>query len=275
MENPILEEKRLSGSRGKIFYYQGRFFAGRPAVVFLHGLSANHTTWLKIIKILEENQYNSLALDLRGHGLSDKTRKKSYYKIAVLSEDLKKIIGREKISKFILVGYSFGGSVALDYAAKNPGSVAGLILISANYVSPLKYKKINFLTPALSLILNLLALLLIWQKRKKYLYYRHGASRGYWHSVWIGLNTMPLSVNLWLLLEAILIDFKKALSKLTMPVLIVRGKNDPFLTEREASDLAAALPRAELLAAQNSSHFIASRSQAEVAQILLDFLKKI
>lgn len=172
MNNSYLVEKSVQTDNGKIFYYLNKSFADKPIVIFLHGLSSNHTTWLNTIDLLNKNGYNSLAIDLRGHGLSDKTKNKKLYNLSVFSDDLEKIVQTEKINKFILVGYSFGGSIAIDYAIKRSQSLNGLVLISANHINPLEYKGIKFLTPLALGFINLLAFLLLWQKRKKYYYYQ-------------------------------------------------------------------------------------------------------
>ena len=273
MTSPILEEKFVETASGKIFYYLNDNFPNRPTAVFLHGLSANHTTWLEVIKILHENGYNSLALDLRGHGSSLKRKNRSLYKLPVFTDDLKRIIEIEKIKEFFLVGYSFGGSIAIDYAIKYPDSLLRLVLISANHTNPLEYKGTRFLTPLGYGLLNVLAFLLLWQKRKKYYYYKQGESRGYWHSVWIGLNTMPLAVNFWMLAQMGQLNFKKTIGNIKTPTLVIRAQNDPFLSAAEARDIIKAIPRAEIAIPKHPSHFLASRAQEEIAQIILDFVK--
>lgn len=269
-----MEKKWIDTGQGKIFYYQNLSFNHRPTVVFLHGLSSNHTTWLKIMNALSRNHYNALALDMRGHGLSDKSKNKSWYKLSVFNDDLKKIVEKEKINKFVLVGYSFGGSIAIDYAMRYPASLAGLILISTNYTSPFKYRKLGFLKPLFTAFLNLLALIFIWQKRKKYYYYRHGATSGYWQSVKRGLITMPMSINFWMLIQVSSANFEKTLNHINAPTLIVCGQKDFFVTRREAEDMVKIMPNAKLIVSNNHTHFIASRSQEEVSEIIINFLKE-
>jgi pimeloyl-ACP methyl ester carboxylesterase len=270
----ILPDKSVDTGRGKIFYRFNGKHIGRPTVVFLHGLSANHTTWLNMMKTFEAQGYNSLAPDMRGHGLSDKSRARKLYNVKVFAEDLQAIIRKEEIKDHIIVGYSYGGEIALEYAGRNPQGLKGLVIVSTNYVSPLKYKKINFLTPILYAFFNLLSLFLVWQKKKDYHYYRQGKSRGYWHSVWIGLNTMPLSVNFWMLSQMGLINFKNILGQIKVPTLIIRGKKDPFVSKTEAEDMAAMIPEAKLVIFDNPSHFIGSRSQDELTEEILKFMKK-
>ncbi len=275
MSDSFLQEKSAQAANGKIFYYLENSFPGRPFVVFLHGLSSNHTTWLNIIKILHENKYNCLAPDMRGHGHSDKTKNKELYKLNIFSDDLREIIKNEQIKDFILVGYSFGGQVAIDYAARYPEYIKGLVLISANHAPPLKYLRLNFLTPLTSGILNLLAALLLWQKRQNYHYYQHGQAVGYWNSVWDGLRTMPISVNFWMLAQVAKINLENEIKQIKVPTILVYGRKDAFITQTEINDMAKAIPEAQLIISKNPSHFVGTNAQDETAQIILEFLSQL
>ncbi len=268
-----IEKKSVDTGQGEIFYFLNAPYAGKPTVVFLHGLSSNHTTWIYPMKALQKNGYNSLAVELRGHGLSDKTKKRDLYKLPVFANDLKLILEKENVKNPALVGYSFGGAIVIYYAARYQKE-GSLVLVSASHVSPLIYKKLGFLAPAAYWFLQILAFLLLWQGQKKYRYYRHGESRGYWQSVWTGLNTMPLSVNFWMLSEVVRLNLKSILPRVKVPTLIIRAKNDPFVSPAEARDMAASLPKSEIAVPKSPSHFIASRSQKELIEIILGFLKK-
>lgn len=274
MNGDALLEKSVKTKNGNIFYHINDEFPGKPFLIFIHGLSANHTTWLNFIKGAMERGYNSLALDLRGHGLSDKSKIKPLYSPGALSEDLDLILKTEAIKKGILVGYSYGGAVAIDYAIKHPDFTEKLILISANHANPFIYRKINFLTPICYFAVNFLAFLLLWQRRKRYYYYKQGESRGYWHSVWIGLNTMPLSVNFWLISSMAKVDYRKSVSRIKCPALIIKAKRDPFLSAAEAKEMVKNMPQAEVIIPNHQSHFLASRGQEEIIRIIFNFIKK-
>lgn len=272
MGNFNLEKKKVPTASGDIFYFINNSFPGRPFVIFLHGLSSNHTTWLKAMEILHENKYNSIAPDLRGHGFSDKSKNKEFYRMPIFSNDLREIIEKEKIDNFILVGYSFGGQIALDYILRSPKRVKGLILISVNHVNPLEYKGLKFLSPVTVWIFNLLAAFLLWQKKEKYYYYRHGEAVNYWDSVKDGLMTMPISVNLWMLSAVAGINFRDAIKNIKIPTVIVYGKNDFFITKKEVDDMAKAIKNAKIIISRNPSHFVGTNAQDETIEIILNFL---
>ena len=68
-----------------------------------------------------------LAIDLRGHGQSD--RPHTQYDMPSVQADLAaalKVLGVTE--KIILVGHSFGGAIAMEYAAAHPERTRALIL---------------------------------------------------------------------------------------------------------------------------------------------------
>jgi 4,5:9,10-diseco-3-hydroxy-5,9,17-trioxoandrosta-1(10),2-diene-4-oate hydrolase len=275
MSNLVLEQKWLAGAKGKICYFLNKNSAHRPTLVFLHGLSANHTTWDNIAEELNKFQLNVLLPDLRGHGHSDKSKKSHFYKIPVFTEDLKNIASAEGLSSFILVGYSFGGYIAMDYALKYPADISSLVLISASHTNPLKYRYLNFLARPIAASIDLLGWLFYWQKRKKYYYFNQDTDLGYWRSTLKGYLTMPLAVSFWMLAEAYKINFSQTLSQIACPTLIIKSQADLLLTAREARDMARKIKSARIITLDEPSHFLASRYQKKILEILINFLKNL
>jgi pimeloyl-ACP methyl ester carboxylesterase len=216
--------------------------------------------------------YGSIALDLRGHGLSDKSRRRSLYKIPVMREDLSMVLKQEGITDFVLVGYSYGAYVALDYLRAYPGRAKGVVLVSTNYVSPFKYHWFSFLSPVAHYAIDLLGWLLIWQKRANYYYFDPECAQGYWKSTFTGYATMPLSINFWMLSEVFALDYRRGLTSET-PALIIRGENDAFITAEETADLASRLGAKVVML--GLGHYVASHYQELVAGEILGFLSNL
>ncbi len=274
MFNEPLSQKFVDSDRGKICYFFDNKFVDRPTVIFLHGLSANHTTWNNVVPFLEQEKLNALLVDLRGHGHSDKDKTKSNYKseFSEFATDIDKIIKKENLSSFFVVGYSFGGFVAMNYASKYSDSLLGLVLISSNHVSPLKYWNVGFLIPLVSGSLNILAGLLSWQSRKKYHYYRHEVSLGYWQSTFVGYMTMPVSLIFWMLAEVVSMDFSGNLDKIICPTLIIKAQKDPFLSDKEVVDMISKIKKSKLVVLDENSHFLASKHQEKLFEHIKNFL---
>lgn len=256
-----------------IFYFKEIPDPSRPTLVFLHGLSANHTTWDTATKHFRAQGYNTLSLDIRGHGFSDKTRKRNLYRFPVFTADLRAIIEKEKLTKLILVGYSFGGTVALEYASLYPQGVEALALISANHVSPYYYSSLRYATLIAARLVNLGGWLMLWQSRRKYYYFDQATSTGYWESTMSGFTTMPISINLWMLSEAMRVNLSKTIHAITCPTLLLRGASDPYFSLEEARDMQTKIRGAEIVTLSESGHYLASEYQAETISKVDEFLK--
>jgi long-chain acyl-CoA synthetase len=106
----------------------GRSLSERT-LFFVHGFGGNAMQWRKqLVQFAEKDRV--VALDLRGHGLSD--RPISSYSMDELLHDLELVVaGLNLPSKFVLLGHSFGAAMAATYATKHPDRVERLVLIGA------------------------------------------------------------------------------------------------------------------------------------------------
>ncbi|MFA6094531.1 MAG: alpha/beta hydrolase [Candidatus Paceibacterota bacterium] len=268
------EKKYVQTTYGEIFYFTQPACNGKPTLVFLHGLSSNHTTWLSVGKKCAGDGYGVVLVDMRGHGYSDKRKKRSLYTFPQFAKDLRQIILKENIQRCVLVGYSYGGEVALEYTITFKDAVVGLVLISTNMVNPLVYRHVSFLTPVARYFYLIVAMFFFWQYRKSYHYYQYGEVAGYWRSVFGGLMTMPISINLWMLTQMAFLDFRKTICQIAIPTVLVGGLGDPFLTQKEIDDMKDAMQNAYIVTPQINGHYVARDAQEQVELIILQFLNK-
>ena len=96
--------------------------------VFVHGFGGKAEQWqYQMQKFAVENRV--IALDMRGHGLSDKPGRG--YDMPRTVEDLETALTLLKVKgRIVLVGHSFGLAVVTEYALKYPDRVERLILIA-------------------------------------------------------------------------------------------------------------------------------------------------
>jgi pimeloyl-ACP methyl ester carboxylesterase len=108
---------------------------GRPWdgewLVLLHGLASQAHIWDLVAPMLTDS-FRVIAIDQRGHGLSDKPD--SGYDWATVTSDLDAILDALKIERAVLAGHSWGGNVAVQYAVDQPDRVSGLILIDGGFL---------------------------------------------------------------------------------------------------------------------------------------------
>jgi pimeloyl-ACP methyl ester carboxylesterase len=103
--------------------------ADRPTVVFLHG-SAAHAHWWDFVLPLLAERYRCLALDLRGHGDSG-VPDNDDYTIATHAGDVARLLATLGVRRTALVGHSFGGLVAMQYAASTESRLGALVVIDS------------------------------------------------------------------------------------------------------------------------------------------------
>ncbi len=102
----------------------------RRTFVFIHGFGGQATQWVyQLRRFAVQNRV--IAIDLRGHGRSDKPP--GPYDMKQILSDLERALEILRVEKhFVLAGHSFGGAIATDYALAHPERVEKLILISTS-----------------------------------------------------------------------------------------------------------------------------------------------
>src|SRR5687767_7480181 len=100
-------------------------------IVFLHGLGGSQSTWASVLGHFAEN-YRVVALDLPGHGGSDKPSPDSTdYSIPGLAAKLGELLEKMELSPAVLIGHSLGGATALRLALDRPKLVRALALVDS------------------------------------------------------------------------------------------------------------------------------------------------
>ena len=106
---------------------------GAPSLLFLHGISQGYGVWAEQLNGGLAETFHLAAFDLRGHGASEKPfDAAAYHDGALWADDVRAVIKGLELHRPVLVAWSYGGIVALDYL-KTFGTeeVAGLVLVAA------------------------------------------------------------------------------------------------------------------------------------------------
>jgi pimeloyl-ACP methyl ester carboxylesterase len=96
------------------------------AVVLLHGWMSDSSMWGPLDTNPATEEFQLIALDLRGHGKSDKPHDPAKYD-AEVAADVIRLLDHLKIEKAHLVGYSSGSFVAGKVAATHPDRVRSVV----------------------------------------------------------------------------------------------------------------------------------------------------
>jgi len=106
---------------------QGDTTAERPVVVAVHGgPGLDHMTVKSALGPLAED-FQVVYFDLRGHGRSDHSSA-GFWNMRTWADDLRRLCDALGLDKPVVLGSSFGGDVALTYAAQFPDHPGGIIL---------------------------------------------------------------------------------------------------------------------------------------------------
>ncbi len=99
-----------------------------PVLLLLHGIAGSSQTWIPAMELLAQ-EYTVIAPDFVGHGHSDKpSGDYSLGNFANWMRDLLAVLG---IDRATVVGQSFGGGVAMQFAYQFPDRCERLVLVDA------------------------------------------------------------------------------------------------------------------------------------------------
>ncbi|WP_157210298.1 alpha/beta fold hydrolase [Nocardioides aequoreus] len=104
-----------------------------PVLLLLHGLGCDHTTWLPVLRDLARD-FTVIAPDLLGHGQSAKPR--ADYSVGGYANGMRDLLTVLGIDKVTVVGHSFGGGVAMQFAYQFPERTERMILVAPGGMGP-------------------------------------------------------------------------------------------------------------------------------------------
>ena len=122
--------------RDGTFHYRYWGGNGRP-IVLLHGAGFTAHQWNLMAPSLARSD-RIYALDLRGHGESAKLD--DGYDLDSAVGDVREFIELLALEAPILVGHSWGASIASRYAAEEPETCAGIVLVDGGFFDSASYE---------------------------------------------------------------------------------------------------------------------------------------
>src|SRR5688500_11047941 len=119
-------EHRYADSKGVKIHYAA--LGQGPLVVMIHGFPDFWYSWRHQMDALAAQNYRVVAVDQRGYNLSDKPQGVDQYAMSMLVGDVAAVIAAEKVTKAVVVGHDWGGSVAWNVAMRRPELVELLVI---------------------------------------------------------------------------------------------------------------------------------------------------
>jgi pimeloyl-ACP methyl ester carboxylesterase len=109
-------------------HYQN-YGEGKDAVVFIHGWSCNLNFWKANVPAFV-NQSRVIAIDLPGHGESDKPQ--IAYSMDLFAKAIDAVLQDAKVERATLVGHSMGAPVIRQFYRKYPDKTRSLVIVDGS-----------------------------------------------------------------------------------------------------------------------------------------------
>lgn len=103
-----------------------------PTIICLHGLGSTNLSFLELGELLKDNYY-IISIDLPGHGRTPAFENDEDYGIPNLIKWVSDVIELVEKDSFYILAHSWGGCIALHYAAQYPEKVKKILLLDGGY----------------------------------------------------------------------------------------------------------------------------------------------
>ncbi len=104
----------------------------QPSLLLVHGLASNAHLWDGVGAALVERGRHAIAVDLRGHGHSD--RPDHGYGFDRIIEDLRLVIAHHGVDRPLAVGQSWGGNLVVELGWAHPDLIAGVVAVDGGLI---------------------------------------------------------------------------------------------------------------------------------------------
>lgn len=259
-----------------------RMLGNGPALLLLHGIGSDGTTWDAVAPLLAE-RFTVVVPDLLGHGRSAKPR--ADYSIGGYANGMRDLLSILDIEHVTVIGHSFGGGVAMQFAYQYPERCERLVLVSSGGVCPEVNPLLRVMSaPNADMVLPLLGV--AGARPITHLMFRFlrrlntdiGVDADYMMRVFDALPDITARRAFVRTLRSV-IDWRgQAITMLDrcyltqgMPTLLIWGTRDAVIPPHHADIAHAAMPGSRLELFEGAGHFPHQSDPSRFYQLLQDF----
>ena len=227
---------RISVNGLKLFYEAEG--SGEP-VVLIPGFASGRAIWSMQTPALVRH-FRVISFDPRGISASDKPE--GPQTIGLLADDLAHLLQTLGIAAAHVVGVSFGGFVAQEFALKYPSMTRKLVLCCTSFGGP------NHVPPG------------------------PGTLKAFASSEWVDSDEVPDHIYRSQLEAAKNFNSESRIERIVSPTLVLTGDADAIVPVQNSRNLAARIPGAELRIIEGGSHTFFMERADEFNRIVTEFL---
>ncbi|MED1601869.1 alpha/beta hydrolase [Alkalihalophilus marmarensis] len=257
-----------------------------PLVILLHGFPEFWYGWRNQVEPLVQSGYCVVIPDQRGYNLSEKPLEIKEYTIDHLRDDITGIIDYLGYKKANIIGHDWGGIVAWHLASTKPDYVDKLMVINsphpAVFKSTILKNSLQFLRSMYMMFFQLPKLPETLLSQNDYDSVKKVLMQTSLPDTFTDRD-LSMYVNAWQQPNALttMLNWYRAMTKtplnkpsaLQMPVKVLWGQKDTFLTSQLAKDSAALCDNAELIMI-DGTHWVHLEKSELVNSMIGKFLAK-
>jgi pimeloyl-ACP methyl ester carboxylesterase len=259
-----------------------RYGHGGTAVILIHGFATSSFLWRNIAPAITDAGHTAYAIDLFGHGESDRPFDADFG-IAAQAEYLDAAMTALRVARALLVGVDIGGDIALRLAATRPERVEKMILINTPAFDELPAKDITqmqrntarFAVRTTRGILGAAPLVEAVLRKSVADPEKHMPTRliARYLAPFVGKDGTNHLLGLATSISGE--DLEDVdLRNIHVPTLILWGEEDSFVDGRVADKLTNALPDGRLVRMPGIARLLPEENPEYLTELLLDFMKR-
>jgi len=229
-------------------------------VLFLHGWQDNLHTFDSLVSLLSP-VLRIIRLDLPGFGKSEVP--KETWDLNNYVQFIEDFIQKLDIQVYALVGYSFGGRIAIKGEATKNLQAQKIILICSAGIAKNRTLR-NSLLKILAKIGGLITYM------PPLIFWREGLRKRIYS--FIGSDYLNTGVLKETFLKIISEDLSVSAKKITTPTLLIWGESDTETLLSDGKQLARLIPNSKLKVISGAGHFVHKEKSQEVARLVQEFL---
>jgi pimeloyl-ACP methyl ester carboxylesterase len=253
-------------------YYETRG-AGEP-LVLIPGFASGAWIWFRQIEDLAKD-FQVITFDPRGVGKSA-APESSVVTLQTIAADIRGLLDELEIGRANVLGASFGGFVAQEFALDFPERLNKLILACTSFGGK------NHVAPDLEVLAAFISIddLNKQGRIRRFIvpaftpeFYAENQDVVETVCELREQNTVPERVYMQQLEAAINFDFEARAAEIKAETLVLTGDRDVVVPPQNSANLAEKIPNAKLKFIENGSHMFFIENAAEFNQAVRDFIK--
>ena len=258
----VLEEKKILIKGLEANY---KVSGQGPAFFILHGWGGSSDSWINVQKVLAGEKFQVIIPDFPGFGKS--LTPKEPWEVNNYVEWLKSFIEQMKVkTPFFLLGHSFGGRIAIKFAARYPENIKALILCSSAGIKSKKSFK-NKMFYYLGRIGEYLF------SQKPLLKFKNGARNTFYQIIRQRDYLQAKGVMKETVKKVLAEDLMGYLSQIKAETLILWGENDRMVPIKYGYIMAKEISKAKMITFPKIGHSPHLEIPDKLAKEILLFIK--